>query len=121
LNLGITKKVGFSDGEEAFHRRAKTDFMAGKTPLVTGNKTATADRLLVVEAIDHEPIVHVIEVRQEGSCMIAHHRPSMAIPVPLFMAIGTARRYMPANFVSVFSTARELANARYQPRNTCDG
>jgi len=48
----------------------------------------------------------------------AHHRPSMAMPVPLLTGIGTARIYMPANFVSVFSTARELAKARYQPRNT---
>ncbi len=44
-------------------KEVKTDLIVVNTPCVIGNKTATADQLLVVEAIDHKPGVEAIWVR----------------------------------------------------------
>ena len=50
-----------------------------------------------------------------------HHRASTAMPPRSAMGSGTTRTSMSAKCISVALTARELAHARYQPRNTCDG
>ena len=50
-----------------------------------------------------------------------HQRPSTAMPPRSAMGSGTTRSSMPAKCSCVALTARELAHAKYQPRNTCDG
>jgi hypothetical protein len=50
-----------------------------------------------------------------------HQFASTARPPRSAIGSGTTRTSIPAKCVSVMLTARELAQARYQPRNTCDG
>ena len=50
-----------------------------------------------------------------------HQRASTARPPRSAIGSGTTRTSIPAKCVSVMLTARELAQARYHPRNTCDG
>jgi hypothetical protein len=51
----------------------------------------------------------------------SHQRASTARPPRSAIGSGTTFTSMPAKCISVALTARELAQARYQPRNTCDG
>jgi hypothetical protein len=65
--------------------------------------------------------------RRGGRCKLevsraaTHHRASTAMPPKSAIGSGTTLTSMSAKCISVALTARELAQARYQPRNTCDG
>lgn len=52
---------------------------------------------------------------------LSYQRPSMAMPPRSAIGSGTTRTSIAPKCISVRSTATELAKARYQPRNTCDG
>ena len=51
----------------------------------------------------------------------AYHFASTASPPRSAIGSGTTRTSIPAKWVSVRLTAMELAQARYQPRNACEG
>ena len=57
----------------------------------------------------------------EGATLRGYQRPSTARPPRSAIGRGTIRTTIESKCISVRLTATELAKARYQPRNTCDG